>query len=346
MSKQELLDRLVHLFEENRRVTFVVPEDTGYFSLDPNLLQKVRTMLRETVEVMSGIMDAYDPDGHIADSLEDTHDDHEFFREIGAEIASHMAMQEVSGLAFVSRGQLYDILDGLERAVDGQKMWKAAALIDAALRRLGRSLVAVETSIRQCEGLPPTSRTWFDLDDALETRNLYSLFRHSILDSESKTLEERLANASRRLAAMREHELYPYLRIDDRLEVRRLQKRILTWRAGAASAEDGERLWQDLSGFAKLLAQINQREELREHDRVAVEGIYRMFFESGLGSVVLGPRHLEVLEPLFGCEDDLDAILLHPEGRWTEDLKEPLERLRRTFSQAFQGREGAFVPLG
>ncbi|MCP4660096.1 MAG: hypothetical protein GY856_32240 [bacterium] len=346
MRRKELLERIGNLIDQTQTVDFSIPEDTGYFSIDDDLVRQVRKVIRLAADLIREIMEFYDvASGHEGEISTDS--DTAFLKEIGAQIASQMAVQEVTGLAFVSRGGLLDMQDALDSAIESRSIWKVASCADAGLRGAGRALIALESAIREYEGLPAKYRCWQNIDDALEIRRLYGQFRRTILRGdtpESDELTPRLRRAADRIANLRDLDIYPLLRIDDRLEIRRMQKRILTWLEGEGDhrQEDGERLWEDLTSFARLLAAINHREELCEHDRLAVNGIFRRLFEGGPVSERISSGHLAILEPLLGREDDLDHIILHPDEHRTQDLRAPLERLREELGKPFDGRRAGY----
>ncbi len=346
--KEELLDRVEDVFARSKNVDFMVPEDTGYFSINDVVVREVRAVMHETADLMGRIMDCYEdePGGH-PEPLIDARDDTEFLKEIGAQISSTLAVEEVSGLAFISRNQLLDMLDDLDQAVASCLIWKVASCADSGLRRAGRALVAIESAMRECEGLPARYRQWQNLDDSLEVRRIYGELRRAVLRDEDPDatpppaeLASRLAEAAEQIAILRSREIYPYLRIDDRLQIRRLQKRIQTWQEGTRATREGTQLWSDLASFARLLAAVNLRQELREHDRLAVSGLWRRFFpEKGAGPGRTGdsltPSDLALLEPLVGLDDELDAVILQPEKHVRKDLRLPLERLRQSLGSPF-----------
>lgn len=351
MRKQSLMQQVSDLLDELQGVDFTIPEDTGYFSIEDDLVRRVRSLTRAAADLMRDVMVCYEAEATADDAEDDidASDDEAFLKEIGAQISSRLAVEEVSGLAFVSRGQLLDILGALDKAVHENQVWSVASHADAALRRSGRALIALESAMRECEGLPVEFRQWQDLDDSLEVRRIYSQFRRAILASAGDTdpdtapedpeeLTERLRKAANRIAVLRKLEIYPFLRIDDRLEIRRLQKRIEAWLAGAGdhSPSAGAELWSDLISFARLLSQINLRQELREHDRLVVDSLWRKFFAAEGGPAELKPADLSPFEPLLGRDDDLDHILLNPGEHTVQDLKDPLERLRKELGKPFE----------
>ena len=193
--------------------------------------------------------------------------------------------------------------------------------------------------MREYRGLEPRRRVWFDLEDTLEIRRRFIRFWLEVQRKESPTGDD-LRPALERVAMMiddlRQDSIYPYLRLDDRLDLRALQKRILSWLEGASSdgsgeAESGRRLWQDASGFFNLLMQIQRREELREHDLVQLGRVLRRLHDEGGGSKPMG-RELfaelrELLLDMAGRESSLDQILVRDEPVSQDDLETAVRKV-------------------
>jgi len=339
MSSSNLLERVVDLIERAQNVHFVIPDDTGRFSIEKDLIGKVTEVLDATAEFLREAMDYYELVSQ--GELEEERAESDGLEAIGAQIASELAAQEISGLAFVARSQLLDMGEILERAIESGEIWKIASDADTALRRTSRALIAVESAIREYEGEPPMNRQWKSLEDSIETRRLYSQFRRSILGADEPTDEElksRLRSAGLRIARLRDLEIYPFLRIDDRLQIRQLQKRIAGWLVGEGESgpEAGRRLWEDLVSFARLLGQINNRQELREHDRRIVAELCHRLYESGPIPGSLPPHESKRFEHLLGRDEELDEMILASEPIAPGELREPLERLRRHFEKPFR----------
>ena len=345
VQKKELLVRVGYFSDQAQSLDVVIPDETGYFSIDSELVKRIRSLIHQTADLMLDIMECYDAEAASGEAGEiSTEDDEAFLKEIGAQISSQLAVEEVSGLAFVSRGQLLDVQAGIDNAIASRELWKVASQVDTGLRRAGRALVAIESAIHECEGLPVEHRQWRNVDDSLEVRRLYGEFRRAILSSEHEDrppagaeLIARLRLAADRIAGLRRQEIYPYLRIDDRRQIRHLQRRVLVWLEGSHTGiETGAQLWSDVVAFARLLSQVNHRQEIREHDRLAVNGIYRRFFEGGKIPETLTPERVSLLEPLLGREDELDQIILDPAAHTIDDLRAPLKRLRKELGRPFE----------
>lgn len=344
--KQALLDRMEALIGELQEVTFVVPDESGYFSIEDELVQKVRILLERTLDLARDVTDLYDaeePDEDTTVLVESTGGEEDVLKEIGAAISSELASQEVANMAFVARTQLTENYDALCTAMDHGFIWVVASNADTGLRRAGKALLTLETTIREYERLPPKERRWTDLKDSLEIRRVYGQFRRFVLraadDPRGEVLERHLRSASHRIALLRDLKIYPFLRIYDRVPIRKLQKRILGWLERDESLEAkekaGRELWSDLVSFAELLAQINQREELREHDRRTLRRVHQLLFESRRTPKELLPGHLEDLETLLGRDAELDRIILDPKSHRPEELKAPIERILAELEQPY-----------
>lgn len=352
MEKGDLLQRLEGLIGRTQGVAFVVPEDTGFFSIDDDLVRRVRELIQQTVELMRDLTRFYDAESRAhGESDEAQAESGSFLREIGAQISSELAAREVSNLAFVARGQLIEMQDSLRGALERKQVWAVASTADSGLRHAGKALIAIESALCEYEGLPAPDRRWTDLADSLETRRLYAQFRRAILRSAERpsgdSVSVRLRGAATRIAILRNLEIYPFLRIDDRLTIRNLQKRIAAWsnhdgdsEKGTGDEEAGERLWEDLVSFARLLVKVNDREELVEHDRQVAASVHRVIFRSQQPIKTLTETHVKELERLVGRDDELDKLVLNAGDHHVEDFKEPLERMLHHLQRPFAGPAG------
>lgn len=359
-AKQALVDRIDSLIDDLAGITFIVPDESGYFSIEDELIQKVRILIERTLALMRDLTDQYDQESPepelLAEAAPVTGGEDDVLREIGAAISSELASQELGNMAFVARTQLSENYEALVSAMENGFIWVVASNADTGLRRAGKALLTLETAVREYEGLPPRERRWSDLGDSLEIRRVYGQFRRWVLRGEREPmgdeLHKRLQSAAHRIAILRDLKIYPFLRIYDRVPIRKLQKRIQRWLGkgddqapdesdGASHEETGRRLWSDLVSFAELLHQINHREELREHDRRTIKRLYRLMFEAKRPPEKILPGHLEDLETLIGRDDQLDRIVLDPRSHQVGDLREPLERILRELDQPFSPRHDA-----
>ncbi len=357
MSHHHLLQRLEELLNRIRDIDFFIPDDVSLFQVDDVLMRKILDLLAAAMGEMQEIAAHYEAQDHTKDAAAEV-DEASLLQELGAQISSQMAAQEIVDLAFVSRVQLGDLTGSLEQGLAEEKIWQIASDADTGLRRAGRALIALESSIREYEGLPMHRRYWQGVEDALAVRRSYAAFRRKVLHEASSgkkptgaDLKERLRDAGGEIATLRVSEIYPYLRIDDRLELRRLQERITQWLDRGSEQETGTHLWGDMEAFAYLLAEISRRQELREHDRKVVTELWERYFEvdetsfAPVGTETLEAEHQQAFRPLLGLDDELDEILLalrrvgaaRPEYS-LEVLKPILKRLRRELEKPFEDR--------
>ena len=164
MNKDALIQRIEGLIDEAQGVAFVVPEDTGYFSIDDDMVRHVRDMMSRSIELMHELTDVYDAESaaHGEDAGEPDEAD-DFLKDIGALISSELAAREVSGLAFVARGQLMEMQESLNSALEHKLVWAVASHADSSLRHIGKALIAIESAVREYEGLEATDHRWTDL---------------------------------------------------------------------------------------------------------------------------------------------------------------------------------------
>jgi len=328
MEVEPLLDQIGLIIERHQGRRVVVPFDTGIFSLDKDVLEQVGDLLEASSTLMGAALDHYDQlsaegDGDTLDRLS----------QMPTATSSELAAQQIASVAFVGNAQVRELREELQRAQTASNHWQQAALSDTAVRQTVRALIALESAMLEYEGQPQKERQWAEVDDSLEIRRLYTQLRRTAVEGgeprDREELVRRLRKSARRIAILRDLKIYPFLRISDRLEIRSLQKRIMAWLERAdSSQESGQRLWQDLASFARLLRQINLREELREHDRRAVLESYRMLFGAFEQPAKMPAAARQRLESLAGRDDELDRLLHLREALTPDLLRSVLERLK------------------
>lgn len=352
MTTKELLHDVTSLIQRSMSDQLNVPEDTGTLSLEEDLVAKVLELVEMTTALLERVMERYEGKSSAesgeegADAVKiEVDDDTDFLKEIGARISAELACREVADVAFFGRNQVLESLDALQRALDQRSIWKIASHADTAQRRAGKALIAVESAIREYEGLPARERHWEEIEDTIEIRRLYGQFRRTVLrggePEDLPALRTHLRQMARRIAILRDLKIYPFLRIDDRLQIRSLQKRIQGWLdSDELDEESGRRLWNDLVSFSRLLMQINNRETLREHDRRLVNKVCYQLFLNPSAPATIPAETLLALETLLGRDDDLDHLLLQPTPAQPQAWRAPLLRLQRELSQSFSDSSG------
>jgi hypothetical protein len=144
-----------------------------------------------------------------------------------------------------------------------------------------------------------------DLASGLAVRRLYARFRRSLrhpTDASPEAVLAAVRYAGGALATLVTSPDYADVRASDRAVLRRLRERALAWARHDRGVSSGQQLIADLWTSGDLLRGINLRQELQHHDRELV------------ARLAGGPRGdpaewFAALEPLFGMDDHLDAIL-------------------------------------
>jgi len=330
---KKVLERLGAFIEELQGVHFQVPEDDAAVARGALFAPRLAQRIEQGVELLQIAQQHYEHPATAVDSK-----DSDSLHDIGHLISTEIAGQEVTDLLFLARADLRGALQDLIASIDQEDFLRVASSCDAGLRTLKRTLISVESALHDFEGLEPPMRQWSDLEVSLKTRRLYADLRREVLRPpllSDDTLPDRLASAHDRLDRLRELELYPLLRFDDRVTMRELRRRISAWIV--AEHHDliaGGHLWQDIVGFAELLNEVSHRQELRQHDRTLLRRAYHQLFgRAGQGQDVSADQ-LYQLEALYGLDDELDGLLARGDRtdlpRWREAMARVLRRLSTT----------------
>lgn len=334
-ARHRVLDRIGAFIQELQGVQFQVPEDDAAVARSALFAPRLAAAIEEAVAMLQAAQEHYERHGTIADEQVD---DVESLDDIGRLISSEIAGQEVADLLFLARTELKGTLQDLIASVDQEDFLRVASSCDSGLRTLKRTLISVESAIYEFEGMDPPMRQWSDLEISLQTRRLYSDIRRYVLGTPKPSdaaLPDRLAGVHDRLDRLRDLDVYPLLRFDDRVTMRELRRRIGGW--VIEEPHDllaGRRLWQDISGFAELLKEVNHRQELRQHDRALLRRAYHQLFGRGTHPAGVPEDTLYQLDALGGLDDELDDLLARRErgdlGRWRQVLSRLLHRLSST----------------
>ncbi|MCP3958797.1 MAG: hypothetical protein GY719_13170 [bacterium] len=310
-----------------------VPEDSALISLATDLVPKVVHLLRAGVELLTDIEKlygpAYSPEAEDSDSLS----------QIGLQISTELAARDLRDMSFFARTDLKSSLETLiASATHKSNQMTLASNCEGGLRRLRKALISVESTVYEFENQPAPERHWFDVEVSLQIRKLYWNLRRETggtAGNEDRPLEARLRAVLYRILAFRELSVYPFLRVDDRVHLRRLLKRILDWlNSDQQDPAIGRRLWQDLSSFAEILVQVSHRQELRDHDLKLVSRAYRTLFPFGARRRTVPDELMDELQALLGLDDELDHLIATRMARPVEGWRRPLKRLQASLSHA------------
>ena len=321
-------DRLIGRIDS---VDVRVPEDSALISLAADLVPGVTHLLREAIQLLVEVEEHYSPQ-----NFENTYEVEtgESLSGIGFQIATELAARELADVAFFAKSDLRASLEQLVAAATQKRgeQLTLASHCESGLRRVRKALVSVESALFEFEALDPPKRRWFDVEISLQIRKLYWNLRretggHTV--DKNRPLEARLRAVLYRVVAFRELSVYPFLRVEDRVTLRRLLSRILDWLNGdERKATTGERLWQDLAAFAELLVQVSHRQELQDHDLQLIAEAFRSLFPRGEAVDRVPTFLLDRLESLLGLDDELDQLITRREMD-PQPWKPVLESLRR-----------------
>lgn len=247
------------------------------------------------------------------------------------------ATSQTADLAFVANIELRD----RQRRITGLDTSSEAVPIvsecDSALRRIRKSLTAVELVIAGVLGVPHRLDFETELAVSLQIRCAYTRFRQAVAGPvpTRDTLRRSLRAAGTRIAMLVGRAIYPQLRVRDRLQIRAFQGQILAWLRGESSfdLQVGRRLWQDLVGFLNILSAVSRRQELVEHDRAVIGSACCELQDGATTQSRVADASFEQLRALYGLDHELDELLASEERsakKWIAALARMRIQLRIT----------------
>ena len=197
--------------------------------------------------------------------------DRRFERAVDAAVASNIgSLQAIEEVAFIAQIELRQRNDRLHQI---NADWECATLIgecDSSLRRMRKSLSAVDLTIANVLGVPPLLDYTSELESSLAVRHALAKFRMRATRGgtpDANNLRARFQLISTQIEIMVGWDIYPGMRIRDRLLLRDLQQRLLAWlEADNAPVTAGIRLWGDIAASLEMFGQVNRRQELLGHD--------------------------------------------------------------------------------
>jgi hypothetical protein len=187
---------------------------------------------------------------------------------------------------------------------------KVLSVCGSSLRRLRKALAGLELQLARSLGQRCAIDGESTLRDSLEIRKAYSILRKTAEaggpPSEAE-VQARLRAFELRVQLLSEKDIYLRLRLDDRLQLSSLRQRLQAALSGPHDPVAALRLWQDAVGFTQLLAQVNLRQELRDHDATIVDAALKELRQSD--EPIASSTFTASLRPLLGLSDELDELL-------------------------------------
>ncbi len=196
--------------------------------------------------------------------------------------------------------------------------WRLIWICSIASGRLVKAVAAIGLALCQHENIPNQFDQHYlsERHQGLSVRKAYGKFRHIILggpEPDEFDVQNRLQTAAGAFAKLVGHSVYEYTRVTDRIQFRKLQWQTISWLRGkdGFNAQAGLKLWQDLMAFTQLLSGINNRAEIREHDRTVLDQIHKVLY-AGDAAGRVPEVTMAMLRSLEGLDDELDKLLSQP----------------------------------
>ncbi|MFN7965844.1 MAG: hypothetical protein U0V87_09195 [Acidobacteriota bacterium] len=243
---------------------------------------------------------------------------------------------EVSDTLFIARLQLSQAIEEIERRSESTEHWDLVAQCNRLRGMITSAGAVIGRAICAREGLSSENGiSGGDLRQALLIRRIYTAVHavvFAVADPPPGRIRERLLAIEDLLRQVLNSGLAQFIRINDRVQLRRLQERMRVWLDQGISADlsDGAHLWQDASAVAEMMVQINNRQELIEHDRQYARLLLGRLVAAD-DHAAIAPDVLELISELQGRDRDLDAALQDAEAllhrRLVPQLRAVLSRL-------------------
>lgn len=310
--------------------------------LATELVPAIDVALADGIEVLARVLEHYESTIHNEPASAPppkaasvTTDSTHFYEDIENLMSTASGTSRIADIAFMARWELERKQRGLREISTGEDPWKVIAECGSARRRLVKSATAVALAVADHERIPtPLEASYItELKRSLETRRIYAIFRRRLRDAgpfADDNARACLRAGGTAIATMVGRDVYVDLRVSDRIQLRRLQRRILAWLRGddGFDAESGRRLWGDLEACSDLLLQVNHRAELRQHDEEALKDILEALAKEDRERFELPTEIRSRIKLLQGRDPEVDRLI----ARLTETkLGEWLVALRRLY---------------
>lgn len=334
----ELLNEITATVEVTRALDLRPYENAEPSRVRDELSPQIESLLDHSIELLDELVGVAEDLGirrsdQAAESVSTT--DSVFLRSID-ELMTGEGGRQLEDLVFLARFELVGRRERLRSEAQSERSDDLLSLCDACRRKILKTLTAVENALCTAANLKPGLDYRTELNMSLQIRRVISRCRRRLFAADETTpenVEARLLTAATVIAWLNGHEIYPDLRLTDRLELRGFQQRLIAWKTqDATDRRAGLRLWQDLEVFCSILRKVNHRTELMDHDlRLALEADQVLF--GGHTPPARVPLDLlERLGRLFGRDDAVDKLLSSDEASDAAAWAKPLEYLIETLS--------------
>jgi hypothetical protein len=317
-------------------------EEAARARVATELIPAITSVLADGISVLGRILEHYETTRNEAGLIPSTdavavqgHGEH-FYEEIESLMSTASGTGRIADIAFMARWELERKQQGLREIPDQDDPWKVIAECGSARRRLVKSATAVALAVAEHEGIPTALEASYvtELKRSLETRRIYAIFRRRL--REAGPFQVHNARACLRaggtaIATMVGRDVYEDLRVSDRIQLRRLQRRILEWLRGddGFDTESGRRLWGDLETCSDLLLQVNHRAELCQHDEKSLHEVLEELADEDQERTGLPAHLLPRIELLLGRDPVIDELIGRVAETTVEEWLFTLSQLRR-----------------
>lgn len=292
------------LFEGSRGIDIRNFEESSGAEVARGLSPQVSALVERAIGVASNILSRYENESGASPSGE--HDSN-FDLAVDTLLAAS-GETKVADLAFMAVAELRQRLGRVKTHGPTLDAWEMVCDCGSALRRVQKSLGALELALCEVEGLPRVLRFDSELETSLQVRRQYRKLWRFVAQCGPVGVEgvrNALRGAGTLCAMLVGRDVYCRLRERDRYQLRQLQRRILAWLVQEpCDAKAGVRLWEDYAGFVAMLRQVSLRQELVQHDGEAL-----CLAEEALAQGAEPSVALAVLRRVEGLDDGLDAVI-------------------------------------
>ncbi len=271
LSPRELQDHLVAIAHEARAFDVREYEDRPSAESIRELVPKVLETVDSAIALLeAGVIEKSAPRGKVTRSglprLGVS-----FYRAVDRVVAAE-GREQLVDLASMARFELRAKADQLRLATDRaeqeppeQFFALVVSLAASVLRKIAKVTTAMENALAEQFDLPAQLDFVTELATAQEVQQALEKFGNVVRVETpplSAEIRGRLVSAGNAIARFICRDAYWHLRYDDRVELRKLQRRILDWLTSGSDDRDGLRLWQEVAAFSQLLDEIERRSEL------------------------------------------------------------------------------------
>ena len=283
------------------------------------LLTAVTAVLHVSIEILSLVVDYYEAhaEGKTADRAQQG--SRGLCSEVERRLEKLKGAQDIADLAYIARMGLKARLATVEGISSDEPLWDIISETNSAAREVNKSLSAIERAVCEYEDIQSDlSYYQSELSRSVETRATYIGYLKDVVGEAEPTTDDivrRLRLAGVGIAKITGRDIYPNLRVSDRIQFRALQERIMDWlrqanQGGSSHLREGLRLWQDTEAFAQLLRQVNNRAELRAHDfEMITEAIAACEAATAANQNFLDDKAVARVAAVEGLDPELDKLI-------------------------------------